>query len=307
MPNRRTLTAAVAALSLAAGLIACESGARSPVAPSAVVGLGGELGPGGSTLKVSAPLGLSPTDGALSVSTTVSLVARLGTGLYATGDFGHRFQVSDDEGFANLIQNASGSVDAQGLVRFQITPALPTGKKVFWRLRSEFQDGFGPWSAVMTFTTTGTTAAPPSTSGPAPPPGNLPRTADPPAGQRLPLPNRQDVLSRFTNYPDSRSCPRGIKYVNNPWQDEVIDAFRQTDSRWGYNGKPNRTASDNGGVPVVAAGDEAAYHYGPGPDQNSPDVHLVDMLIGHCGGNPSLTWRVFTGEEPGFWTGAGRF
>jgi hypothetical protein len=261
-------------------------------------------------LKVTTALGLSPTDGAQAVPTTISLVARLGNGLYVKGaEFAHRFQISDDEGFSNLIANGPGAIDQQGLARYQVTPALPTGKKVFWRVRSEYQEGFGPWSPVMSFTTTGSTPPPAGGGGttPTPPPGNLPRTADPPAGQRLPLPNRQDVLSRFTNFPDSRSCPRGIKYVNSPWQDEVIDAFRQTDSRWGYNGKPNRTASDNGGVPVVAAGDEAAYHYGPGADQNSPDVHLVDMLIGHCGGNPSLTWRVFTGEEPGFWTGAGRF
>ena len=115
----------------------------------------------------------------------------------------------------------------------------------------------------------------------------------------------QGVLARFSDASDS--CPRGIKYVNNPWQDRVIDAFRQIDSRWGYNGKPSRSAADNGGVPVVAAGDEAAYHYGGGPSQGSFDVHLVDMLIAHCGSNPTLTWRVFTGEEAGFWTGAGRF
>jgi hypothetical protein len=112
-------------------------------------------------------------------------------------------------------------------------------------------------------------------------------------------------LAKFSD--TSQSCTRGIKYVNNPWQDRVIDAFRAIDSRWGYNGKPTRTAADNNGVPVVAAGDEAAYHYGPGPDQGSFDVHLVDMLISHCGAGASLTWRVFTGEEPGFWTGAGRF
>jgi len=35
-------------------------------------------------------------------------------------------------------------------------------------------------------------------------------------------------------------------------------------------------------------------------------VYLVDMLLSHCG-SPQLTWRVFTGEEPGFWSGAGRF
>ena len=36
------------------------------------------------------------------------------------------------------------------------------------------------------------------------------------------------------------------------------------DTRWGYNGKPTRTAADNNGVPVIAAGDEAAYHYSGG-------------------------------------------
>ena len=108
------------------------------------------------------------------------------------------------------------------------------------------------------------------------------------------------------DFSNSQSCPRGLKYVTNPWQDRVIDGFRQRDSRWGYNGKPTKSAADNEGVPVTAAGDEAAYHYSGGPDQGSPEVHLVDMLGSHCG-NPSLTWRVFTGEEPGFWTGAGRF
>ena len=308
MPNRRTCVAAVAALSVAAGLVACESGVRTPLAPSAVVGLGGEVNADGSTLKVTAPLALSPTDGTLSVSTTVALVARLGAGLYAKSDLGHRFQVSDSDSFGTILSSGSGSIDSQGLVRYTVDPPLATGKKVFWRVRAELQDGFGPWSGTMSFTTTGATPAPaPSPSNPSPAPGNLPRTADPPAGQRLPLPNRQDVLSRFTDTREARSCPRGIKYVNDPWQDEVIDAFRQTDSRWGYNGKPNRTAADNGGVPVIAAGDEAAYHYGSGPDQDSRDVHLVDMLIGHCGPGSSLTWRVFTGEEPGFWTGAGRF
>jgi hypothetical protein len=120
-----------------------------------------------------------------------------------------------------------------------------------------------------------------------------------------PLPDMQGVLAQFANASDS--CPRGIKYVNNPWQDRVIDAFRQVDQRWGYNAKPTRTAADNGGVPVVAAGDEAAYHYSDGAREGSTDVYLVDMLVNHCGPTPAIGWRVFTGEEPGRWTGAGRF
>src|SRR5262245_39383607 len=144
MTQRNILIAAVVAFGVTAGVVACESGVRSPLSPSAVVGTGGELNADGSNMKVSAPLALSPTDGAVSVSTTVSLVARLGTALYATGSFGHRFEVADSESFTTLLANGAGSIDAQGLARFQISPGLATGKKVFWRVRAEFQDAYGP-------------------------------------------------------------------------------------------------------------------------------------------------------------------
>ena len=165
-------------------------------------------------------------------------------------------------------------------------------------------DAVGPWSSLGAFTTAGAGGVVVPPGGPSPNAG--PRPADPPPGQSLPLPDMRGTLARFSDARDS--CPRGLKYINNPWQDRVIDAFRQVDSRWGYNGKPTKSANvDNNGVPVTAAGDEAAYHKGGGASQGSFDVHLVDMLVGHCGDAPSLTWRVFTGEEPGFWTGVGRF
>jgi hypothetical protein len=139
---------------------------------------------------------------------------------------------------------------------------------------------------------------------------NIPnRTPDPPPGQRIPLPDVQNFIFQTSNArPDlmAQSCPTGRKYEPNPWQNYMIDALRTLDTRWGYNGKPNRSPADNEGFPVIAAGDEIAYHFGPGPDQNSPEVYLIDILLGHCGDNPSVTYRHFTGEEPGFWTGAGR-
>ena len=150
---------------------------------------------------------------------------------------------------------------------------------------------------------------PTPTPTPTPPPSTGPRTADPAPGQRIPLPNIEAfIFARAAARPDllAQSCPTGFKYVNNPWLDYMVDGLRTLDSRWGYNGKPTRTAADNGGMPVVAAGDEIAYHYGAGPDQGSPDVYLIDILIGHCGPTPTVTYRHFTGEEPGFWTGAGR-
>ena len=212
--------------------------------------------------------------------------------------------MSDSESFANIVASGMGVTDASGISRYTVNPALTAGRRYVWRARAELNDAAGPWSNVMAFTTSGGGGGS-APSGPSPS-GGGPRTPDPAPGVRLPLPDMQGVLARFGDASDS--CPRGLKYVNNPWQDRVIDAFRQVDTRWGYNGKPTKNAAiDNNGVPVTAAGDEAAYHYSGGSDQGSPDVHLVDMLTGHCGATPTLTWRVFTGEEPGFWTGVGRF
>lgn len=302
--NDRVLLKCAAPFVCAIVAVGCESGMRSPVSPSAVAGGVSALNADGSNLKVSAPLAIFPLFEATNVSPAPTLAARGSASVFAPGTTGiaHRFQVADSESFATILASGMGVSDASGVTRYTVDPTLTANRRVLWRVRAELSDAVGPWSNVMAFTTAGPVVATPTT--PTTPTGTGPRPADPPAGTRLPLPDMRGVLAQFSNASDS--CPRGIKYVNNPWQDRVIDAFRQIDTRWGYNGKPNRTAADNGGVPVVAAGDEAAYHYGAGPDQGSPDVHLVDMLISHCG-TPTLGWRVFTGEEPGFWTGAGRF
>lgn len=303
MPYRIQLRKA-AIVMCAAVAMACEGGMRSPLGPSAVRESNSALNADGSNLKVSAPIALVPLFEATNQSLTPALAAIGSIGRNVAGHAGmsYRFEVADSDSFDNIVANGSGAIDASGIVRYTVDPALTAGKRYVWRVRAELSDAVGPWSNMGAFTTTGGGGTSP-TSGPSPNAG--PRPADPPPGQRLPLPDMQGVLARFSDARDS--CPRGLKYVNNPWQDRVIDAFRQIDSRWGYNGKPTKDANiDNNGVPVVAAGDEAAYHYGPGPEQGSFDVYLVDMLIGHCGDFPTLTWRVFS-DEPGFWTGAGRF
>jgi len=138
------------------------------------------------------------------------------------------------------------------------------------------------------------------------------RTPDPVGGARLPLPNVRALVEQLSAArPEllGQSCPGNplVKYRNNPWLDYIVDELRKQDTRWGYNAKPTRGPSDNGGQPVIAAGDEIAYHYGAGPDEGSRNVYLIDILAGHCGPTPSVTWRDFTGEEPGIWTSLGRF
>jgi hypothetical protein len=103
------------------------------------------------------------------------------------------------------------------------------------------------------------------------------------------------------------SCPNpSSKYTLNPFVTTVVQRLRLIDERFGFNSKPTRGPADNGGAPVVVAGDEIAYHYGSDPPEGSPNVHVVDVLFSHCG-TPSLTWRNFTHGEFARWTGAGLF
>jgi hypothetical protein len=145
-------------------------------------------------------------------------------------------------------------------------------------------------------------------------PGNSVRVADPEPGTVLGMPDVAALMARIHNENPAlinQSCPRGLKYENNPWQDRIIDRLREYDTRFGYNGKPTKTPADNGGFPVIAAGDELTFFPGAGPAEGSRTVYAIDMLFSHCAGPtdnpPQIYWRDFTGQEEAFWTGAGRF
>ncbi len=276
----------------------------TPVSPSAVIGAGAALNADGSNIKATAPNGVFPFADATNVPVEAILTIQAAKAHYLVATFAHRFQVSDSDSFATLLSNGMGSIDSQGLVRY-FTDKLPASKKVFWRSRAESGDKFGPWSNVMAFTTVGAGSTPTTPSTPADPnaPAVGPRPPDPPPGSRLPLPNARPFIEAMAGQLNVLpSCPFGRKYSSNPWLDKLIDNLRASDARWGYNGKPTRQAEHNDGIPVTCAGDEIAYHYGAGDSMNSPNVYLIDTLGGHCGPNPTTTYRDFTGEEPGFWT-----
>ncbi len=284
-------------------LAACEGGMSTPVSPSATTGGTNALNSDGSNLKATAPNAVFPLPDATSVPVEAILTVQAARGTQITSSFPHRFEVSDAESFATSLSSGNGSLDSQGLMRYT-TSALPAARKVYWRSRAEQSDKYGPWSQVLSFTTIGTTI-PTTPTTPTDPnaPAIGPRPNDPPAGGRLPLPNARPFINAMSGQVATLpSCPYGRKYSSNPWLDKLVDSLRASDARWGYNGKPTRTAADNNGFPVTCAGDEIAYHYGAGDSLNSRNVYLIDALAGHCGPNPATTYRDFTGEEPGFWT-----
>jgi hypothetical protein len=141
-------------------------------------------------------------------------------------------------------------------------------------------------------------------------PSNTVRVADPDPGTFLGMPDVAALINRIHNENPgliAQSCPTGRKYVNDPWQDRIVDRLRQYDTHFGYNAKPTRTAADNNGFPVVAAGDEITFFAGSGTAEGSPNVYAFDILSDHCGVNPQQDVYRNISPEPAIWTGAGRF
>jgi hypothetical protein len=141
-------------------------------------------------------------------------------------------------------------------------------------------------------------------------PHNSVRVDDPAPGTLLGMPDFRALVFRFaaSDRPTrANSCPLNRKYDPNPWQDRLVAFLRTYDTRFGYNSKPTRTAADNNGFPVVAAGDEITYFAGSGPMEGSSDVYAFDVLVSTCGdGDPAIGFRNIA-PEPAKWTGAGRF
>lgn len=129
-----------------------------------------------------------------------------------------------------------------------------------------------------------------------------PRTSDPAPGLRLGLPEMgrvvEEVAARFPDALRSSCQEHGGSW---DFLDRLVDELRTRDTRWGYNWKRKVV-----GDPSL---DAINYHWGAGPDEGSTEVYTIDVIMGHCGDNPSPTWMELTDENgPGaMWTGRGRF
>ena len=131
------------------------------------------------------------------------------------------------------------------------------------------------------------------------------RTPDPEEGSRLSLPDASATVARIASeHQDAfrNSC----QDHGGSWEfmDLVVDELRRHDTRWGYNWKRG-----NVGDPSK---DVIDYHWGRGDDEGSTEVYIIDIIGGHCGGNPSPIWNdvtdaTYNSGTVGRWTGRGRF
>ncbi len=127
---------------------ACSQVAQSPVSPSAVAG-SASANPDGSTLKVTAPVIVSPKGGEQVANRRPELVFGNSTGRFTAVALQYRIETFDAAGAflgARLVSQGAGNQTT-----FPTETDLAFAVVYSWRVRAEFDGQAGPWSATETF------------------------------------------------------------------------------------------------------------------------------------------------------------
>jgi len=74
------------------------------------------------------------------------------------------------------------------------------------------------------------------------------------------------------------SCGRG----RHQFMFRLVNRLRQEDKRWGLNWKRNNFGD--------MSEDVIDYNFGSEPDEGTRQVHVIDVIGGHCGPNPGPAW-----------------
>jgi hypothetical protein len=135
-----------ALLSLAA-TVACSQGAQTPVSPSAAAG-SSAANPDGSTLKVSAPVLLSPVGGERVGTRRPTFAFNNSTGKFASVNLTYRLELLDGSGNFVIARSVP---QGGGPTTYDLDTELIYNADVQWRVRAEVDGQFGPWSATETF------------------------------------------------------------------------------------------------------------------------------------------------------------
>ena len=217
----------------------------------------------------------------------------------------YRFEVSLTGDFSTMVAIVTVVPNGSGSTTMTIGD-LPYKTTYYWRVRGSDGSKESPYSNTQAFTTPDAPAPPPTPPGGGGVPGGVPKGPGGRGPDNGPLPSYGEGVVRAVAAANPGALQNSCQDSGGSWQfmDQVVDTLRTYDTRWGYNGKRGNTHDPSKDV--------IAYHYGPGPDEGSPDVYIIDIIGGHCGANPSPVWNDVTqitlsSGTIGKWTSRGRF
>jgi hypothetical protein len=256
--RRKTLSLGLFAASAAAVLVACSGTPQLPVSPSAVSGGSSALNADGSSVKATAPAGLSPAGTTVdSLKPTLSFDGSQGR--FAASSFTYEVQLATESGTTLFVRNIGSATSVT------LESDLEYETNYQFRARPMLGNEVGPWSSWATFRTL---------DAPRRGVGRGPRTPDPEPGTRLPVPDYglDVVLSTASMYPNElrNACKDDHRFLFH-----LVEELRKIDSRWGLNwkrGDPNQGMST----------DVVAYNPSDQPDEGNPRVYLFDVLRAEC-------------------------
>lgn len=276
-------------LAFLTAVAACSQAPQSVTTPTAVVGGSTADAADGSTLKVTAPALVSPTNSERAEDRRPTLIWLNSTGRYESIGVAYDIELWLDTGTSPVYSRTVGERPDTGahLIDYE----LEYDRIYSWRVRAHLDTTLGPWSSWGTFlsparpvvtvpTTTTTTTSTSSGSSCAAPMSPLG------AGEtRKPRPNDSAIVRAV-----AAAFPADLRNScqdhggNWNFMDRTIDALRAYDSRYAYNCKRGNCGD--------ASQDVASYYYG-GPmasAQGRTDVYIFDLISGHCGSTPSTVW-----------------
>jgi hypothetical protein len=218
----------------------------------------------------------------------------------------YRFQIATNPEMTNVTALITSVPGGNGTTEVTMGE-LPYNTTFYWRVWGTDGAKESAMSNVVSFRTPAPPAPTPSPGAPGVPvPGGSGGRTPDPQGGRLPLPGYGASVVQAVARANPGALANSCQDHGGSWQflDMVVDTLRTYDTRWGYNGKRGN-AND-------PSHDVVTYHHGPGPDQGSTQVYIVDVIGGHCGSNPSPTWGdvtdiTYNSGTVGRWISRGRF
>jgi hypothetical protein len=151
------------AVALSAAVAGCSSNSGAPTAPTGNAGGSTTAAADGTTLKATAPSGLSPADRATVDSLRPTLRFQAGRGKFADNALTHRIELYIENTL--ILSHDVGA--STGVIEFAIPDTVEmTHARVYrWRARAQSGSSFGPWSGTVDFITPNPPAAAPGGSG----------------------------------------------------------------------------------------------------------------------------------------------
>jgi len=146
MSRQLSLCAATALFALA---IACGKSNQAPTSPSSAVQGDSAAAPDGSTLKATAPVPVSPVNGAQ--PDAVVLVAQKSQMKFADVPLSYQFQIRSGSTVVYDSQVVGGGGSGPNNVQHTPSIALTPDATYTWRARAAYQGALGPWSSDATF------------------------------------------------------------------------------------------------------------------------------------------------------------